>query len=237
MPSASRWALAAGTMRSRAPCMTSVGTRISAQPAGDVEARGAGELAAASPSAAPGAPDDLLVFRSALGRRVRPVQQLGCHPVEGGGGQQGPDPGEQCATRRTFGRGGGAPEDQRPDPAGVVEGQLKGNGAAQRHAVNVGGPGAGRVEDSQRVRCHQRHGVGPGRVGAAANPPVVEPDDTVGGSQFGGGAVPHVSPVGVAHDEQDRVARSVLVPPDPRVGAVGEWHGSPLHDGVTTTIN
>ena len=169
-----------------------------------------------------------MVFRPAAGRRARPVKELPCHPVEGGGGHQGPDPGEQCATRGTLRRGGGAPEGQRPDSARVVQGQLKGNGSAHRHAINVGGRGAGCVEDRQRVACHQRHGVGPRRVGAATGPPVVEPDDAVGCGQSGGGAMPHVSPVGVAHDEQDRVARPALVPPDPGVRALGKWHSFPF---------
>ena len=215
-------------MRSWAPCMTSVGMRIWASPAGDVEAREAGDLAPAAPAAAPGAPDDLVVFRPAAGRRARPVKQFPCHPVEGGGGHQGPGSGEQCATRRTLRRGGGAPKGQRPDSAGVVEGQLKGNGPAHRHAIDVGGRGAGCVEDSQGVACHQLHGVRPRRVGAATDPTVVEPDDPVGRGEFGRGAMPHVSPVGMAHDEQDRVARPVLVPPDLCVRTVGKWHSFPF---------
>ena len=198
------------------------------QPAGDVEARGAGELAVASPSAGPGAPDDLLVFRSAARRRARPVKQLPCHPVEGGGRHQGPDSREQCATRRALRRGGGAPEGQRPDSAWVVKGQLKSYESAHRHAVNVGGRGAGGIQDSQRVVRHQLHGVGPRRVGATADPPVVETDNAVGGGEFGDGAMPHVSPVGVAHDEQDRVARPALVPPDPGIRALDEWHRFPF---------
>ena len=162
-----------------------------------------------------------------LRRRVRPVKQLGCHPVQDGGGQQGPHSGEQCAARRTLRRGGGATQGQRPDSAGVVEGQLKGNGSAHRHAIHVGGHGAGCIEDSQRVVRHQRHGVGPGRVGAAADPAVVEPEDAVGRGECRGGAMPHLRPVSVAHDEQDRVARSALVPPDPGVRALGERHDFP----------
>ena len=178
----------------------------------------------------------MYVFGPAGGRRARPVQQLPRHPVENCGGQQRPDSGEQCAPRHALGRGGGAPQDQRPDPARVVQGQLKGNGSAQRHAIHVGGRGAGRVEDSQRVFCHQLHGVGPGRVGAATHSPVIEPDDTVRRSQLGDGAMPHASPVSVAHDKQDRVARSAVVPPDPGVGAAGERHGFPF-TLVATTID
>jgi len=110
----------------------------------------------------------------------------------------------------------------------MVQGQLKGDGPAQRHAIHVGGRGAGRVQDSQRVTCHQWHGVGPGRVGAATHSAVVEPDDAAGRGQFGDGAMPHASPVSVAHDEQDRVARPALLPPDPRVWAGGERHGFPF---------
>jgi hypothetical protein len=40
--------------------------------------------------------------------------------------------------------------------------------------------------------------------------------------------MPHVSPVGVAHDEQDRVASAALVPPDPGVRAFDEWHRFPF---------
>ena len=110
----------------------------------------------------------------------------------------------------------------------MVEGQLKGNGPAHRHAINVGGRGAGCVEDRQRVACHHLHGVGTRRVGAATDPPVVEPDDPVGRGEFGRGAMPHVSPVGMAHDEQDRVARPALIPPDLGVRAVGKRHSFPF---------
>jgi hypothetical protein len=102
---------------------------------------------------------------------------------------------------------------------------------ARTRAARWGAFTARRVKDSQRVIRHQRHRAGPGRIGAAARPPVIEPDDTVRRSQPGDGAMPHPSSVGVAHDKQDRVARPALVPPDPRPEAAGERHGLPLHDG------
>ena len=69
----------------------------------------------------------------------------------------------------------------------------------------------GSVEHGGGVRGHRRHGISARRHIAAAHAAVIERDGAVARGESGACAMPHVRRIAEPHDEQDGLARALLV--------------------------